>query len=143
MAATALAQLALLFALLGAAVLVAGIGATFPRLGAWSARRRAARRAVARKTPATRMPPPAVRRPIQVVAADLRRLARQLALVPAGGAMVRRQALLAAYDHVLVEVAEQLEVPHRLDTLPRGPARDAERARLLGELEDAGLAVHA
>jgi hypothetical protein len=77
------------------------------------------------------------------VAADLRRLARQLALVPAGGAMVRRQALLAAYDHVLAEVAEQLEVPHRLDTLPRGPARDAERARLLTALEDAGLAVHA
>ena len=78
-----------------------------------------------------------------MVAADLRRLARQLALVPAGGAMVRRQALLAAYDDVLVEVAEQLEVPHGWTPSPRGPARDAERVRLLAELEDAGLAVHA
>ncbi|MGZ4539087.1 MAG: hypothetical protein ACXVXS_08220 [Blastococcus sp.] len=124
MAAAALAQLALLLGALGAAVLVAGA-------------RRAARRRAARRTP------PVTRRPIQVVAADLRRLARHLALVPAGAAQVRRQALLAAYDHVLVEVAEQLEVPHRLDTVPRGPARDAERQRLLAALEDVGLAVHA
>jgi hypothetical protein len=127
MAAAALAQLALLLCMLLPGVIIAVVGATFPQVSARSARK----------------PPAASRRPIQVVAADLRRLARQLALVPAGGAMVRRQALLAAYDHVLVEVAEQLEVPHRLDTLPRGPARDAERARLLAELEDAGLAVHA
>ncbi|MGZ4505842.1 MAG: hypothetical protein ACXVX0_01215 [Blastococcus sp.] len=124
MAAAALAQLALLLGALGAAVLVAGA-------------RRAAGRRAARRTP------PVTRRPIQVVAADLRRLARHLALVPAGAAQVRRQALLAAYDHVLVEVAEQLEVPHRLDTVPRGPARDAERQRLLAALEDVGLAVHA
>jgi hypothetical protein len=130
MAAAVLAQFALLLCVLAAAVLVAGIGATFPRVAARCARRPA-------------RPPRTVRRPIQVVAADLRRLARQLALVPAGAPAVRRQALLAAYDDVLVEVAGQLEVPHRLAAVPRGPARDAERQRLLTALEDAGLAVHA
>jgi hypothetical protein len=81
-------------------------------------------------------------RPIQVVAADLPRLARQLALVPAGAPLVRWQALWAAYDDVLGEAAAQLDVPHDLATTPSGLARDLERLRLLAALEGAGLAVH-
>jgi hypothetical protein len=83
------------------------------------------------------------RRPIQVVAADVRRLARQLSLVPAGAPMARRRALAAAYDDVLVEVATLLDVEHELRTTPDGPARDIERLRLLAALEGAGLAVRA
>ena len=80
-------------------------------------------------------------RPIEVVAADLRRLARQLALVPAGAPLLRWQALWAAYDEVLGEAATQLDVPHELATTPSGLARDVERLRLLAALEGAGLAV--
>jgi hypothetical protein len=90
-------------------------------------------------------PPPALttRRPIQVVAADLRRLSRQLALVPSGSTLVRWKALWAAYDGVLVEAAEMLEVPHELGEQPvAGVARDVERVRVLAALEGAGLMVH-
>src|SRR5688500_9653119 len=83
------------------------------------------------------------RRPIQVVAADVRRLGRQLTLVPAGAPMARRRALAAAYDDVLIEAAALLEVPHELRTTPDGPAREVERFRLLAVLEGAGLAVRA
>jgi hypothetical protein len=87
--------------------------------------------------------PQAVGRPIQVVAADLRRLSRQLALVPAGAPLVRWQALWAAYDDVLIEAATELDVPHELPGTPNGMARDLERLRLLAALEGAGLAVRA
>jgi hypothetical protein len=87
--------------------------------------------------------PQTVRRPIQVVAADVRRLARQLSLVPAGSPMARRRALAAAYDDVLIEAAALLEIPHVLRLTPDGPARDVERLRLLADLDAAGLAVHA
>ena len=82
------------------------------------------------------------RRPIQVVAADVRRLARQLSLVPAGAPMARRRALAAAYDDVLIEAAVLLEIPHLMRTIPDGRARDVERLRLQAALEGAGLAVH-
>jgi hypothetical protein len=80
-------------------------------------------------------------RPIQVVAADLRRLSRQLALVPAGAPLVRWRALWFAYDAVLTEAAELLEVPHDLAGTPVGIARDIERLRVLAALEGAGLVV--
>ena len=82
------------------------------------------------------------RRPLQVVAADLRRLSRQLSLVPAGASLVRWQALWAAYDDVLVEAADALEIPHDLPAMANGLPREFERVRLLTALEDAGLVVH-
>jgi hypothetical protein len=87
-------------------------------------------------------PPPLARRPLQVIAADLRRLSRQLALVPAGASLVRWQALWAAYDDVLVEASDALEIPHDLPAAPNGLPRDFERVRLVTALEDAGLVVH-
>lgn len=102
---------------------------------------RCVRRIVQRRR-AARNPAPG-RRPLQVVAADVRRLARSLALVPAGAPMARRRALTAAYDDVLVEAALQLEIEHQLRTTPEGPARDLERLRLVAALEAAGLAVQA
>ena len=100
---------------------------------------------LSRPTPRAAVLEPAspARRPIQVVAADLRRLSRQLALVPSGSTLIRWKALWAAYDGVLVEAAEMLEVPHDLAAQPAvGTARDVERLRLLAALEGAGLAVH-
>jgi hypothetical protein len=86
----------------------------------------------------------AARRPLEAVAADLRRLNRQLALVPAGTPLVRWRALWSAYDGVLMEAADQLEVPHELRDLPVqiGMERDLERLRVLAALEGAGLVVH-
>jgi hypothetical protein len=104
----------------------------------WASGRPRGRRRASRTRPA----PEPVRRPIQVVAADLRRLSRQLALVPAGAPLVRWQALWAAYDDVLSEAAAQLEVPHELPDTPVGLARDFERLRLIAALEGAGLMVH-
>ena len=120
------------------------------------AERRSARRAyraqqhrvisLKRRRPARRAPQPEsigpTRRPIQVVAADLRRLSRQLALVPSGSTLVRWKALWAAYDGVLIEAAEMLEVTHELPEQPvAGVARDVERLRVLAALEGAGMAV--
>ena len=99
-------------------------------------------RGQARRAPVPDLVGP-TRRPIQVVAADLRRLSRQLALVPSGSTLVRWKALWSAYDGVLIEAAEMLEVPHELtEQPPAGVTRDIERLRLLAALEAAGLVVH-
>jgi hypothetical protein len=85
--------------------------------------------------------PVTTRRPVQDVAADLRRLARELAAVPAGAPYIRWQALQTAYDRVLTEAAELLEVPHTLRDLPMGTPRDIERLRVVCALESSGLVV--
>lgn len=113
----------------GVAAVIAGTGPLVRAGHRWLEQRRAASR------------PVSFRRPIQVVAADLRRLTRQLALVPTGAPMVRRRALQAAYDDVLGEAAELLEVAHELRTVPLGRARDAERLRVRAAVQRAGLAV--
>lgn len=82
-----------------------------------------------------------VHRPLEVVAADLRRLSRELAAVPSGAPFVRWQALRSAYDAVLAEAAELLDVPHDLRTTPQGTPRDIERLRVLCALEAGGLTV--
>jgi hypothetical protein len=85
--------------------------------------------------------PPAAPRPVEAVAADVRRLGRQLDTVPAGAPQVRRLGLQAAYDDVLAEAAALLAVPHALGTVRPGFARDVERLRLQTALSDAGLVV--
>jgi hypothetical protein len=94
-----------------------------------------------RSTARTARHPEPQRRPLQVVAADVRRLGRQIPLVPPGAPVPR--ALVVAYEEVLIEAAVLLDVPNDLRTAPAGPVRDAARLRLLAELEEAGLAVHA
>jgi hypothetical protein len=74
-------------------------------------------------------------------AADLRRLARQLDVVPAGSPQVRRRGIQAAYDDVLCEAAGQFTIPTTLYGLPPGFPRDVERLRVETALADAGLAV--
>jgi hypothetical protein len=88
--------------------------------------------------PAVGRPP--VRRPLELVAADVRRLTRELAMVPGGMPMARRRGLLAAYDDVLVEAATLLDVPNQLTAAPP-TGRELERMRLLASLEAAGLVV--
>jgi hypothetical protein len=97
-----------------------------------SARRRA------REGRSTRVAAP--RRPIEAVAADVRRLARELAMVPSGIPQGKRLGLQAAYDDVLIEAATLLEIRHGLDQLPRS-ARGLERMRLVASLEAAGLVL--
>ncbi|MEU2350483.1 hypothetical protein [Modestobacter sp. NPDC049651] len=127
---------------LGAAtgVLLLGLGGLVVALrwftGQAALERRARRRAAGTAPP----PAPPVRRPLQAVAADVRRLSRAVAAVPAGAPVARRRGLLAAYDDVLIEAADLLEVPHALAGVP-SEARELERLRLVGALEAAGLVV--
>jgi len=86
-----------------------------------------------------RGPVEVTRRPIQDVAADLRRLSRQVALVPAGTPQARRLGLQAAYDDILVEACRLLECPEALHGAPPGRVRDTERRRVEIALSDAGL----
>ncbi|MGY2064588.1 hypothetical protein [Blastococcus sp. SYSU DS0619] len=109
--------------------LIAFLGPLTRRLEAWSARRRAARH-----------PAPSARS-LQLVAADLRRLGRQVAVVPAGAPMVRRRAVQAAYDDVLLEAAAMLGEPSELAALREDRAREIERLRLTCALRRAGLQV--
>ncbi len=103
--------------------------------------RRRSARFLPRAGATTAAPSEPQRRPVQLVAADVRRLTRQMALVPAGAPLVRWRALWTAYDAVLAEAAEQLEVPHELGSTCLGTPRDIERLRVLAALESAGLAV--
>ena len=91
-----------------------GIIAVFAALIAWTGP--IARWVYRRWTRSGRASPVPVRRPLQVVAADVRRLGRQITLVPAGAPMARRRALAAAYDDVLVEAAVLLGLPNDLRT---------------------------
>jgi hypothetical protein len=118
--------------------IIGGVVAAVAALG-WSARLvfGSARLPALRRRRTDPVPPQ--RRPIEVVAADLRRLARQLERVPAGAPMARRRGLQAAYDDVLVEAALQLALPHTLTAPPDGRSRDAERLRLQAALSAAGL----
>ena len=127
--ATALVELGVLLALF--AGLVAYGGPAARGLGRWTARRRAARH-----------PRPAGR-PLEAVAADLRRLGHQVECIPAGAPMARRRAVQAAYDDVLTEAAGILDVPASLPEVPEGRARDVERLRVVAALRAAGLRVPA
>jgi hypothetical protein len=121
-------------------VLFLGVGGLVLALR-WFSGQAAADRRARRRAGGTAPPPaPPARRPLQAVAADVRRLTAAVAAVPAGAPVARRRGLLAAYDDVLVEAADQLEVPHALRIVPPG-AQELERIRLLGALEAAGLVV--
>lgn len=109
--------------------LVAGGGPLARRVRGYADRRRAARS------------PVPTGRPLERVAADLGRLGRQVALVPAGCPMARRRAVQAAYDDVLTEAAGMLGVPSALAGLPEGRVREVERLRVTAELRRAGLRV--
>lgn len=105
---------------------------------AWLARRVAHR---VRPRPAPQLP---VGPPIEQVAADLRRLGRDLTRLRAAPVdqfrVVRLRGCQLAYDDRLADAARALEVDHRLGCCG-GAARRVERARLERALAQRGLDV--
>lgn len=79
------------------------------------------------------------RRPIERIAADLRRVRRTLAGFEPGTSAVKKIAARQAYDALLVQACEALEVEHRLSVLSQGMDRDLERLRLEECLRERGL----
>ncbi|MEV6910466.1 hypothetical protein [Amycolatopsis sp. NPDC051071] len=79
--------------------------------------------------------------PIEKLAADLRRVHRLLADLPSGASAVRRYGTRQAYDALLVQACREVEVEHRLDTLPEGFDRGIERLRVEESLAERGLSV--
>lgn len=80
--------------------------------------------------------------PIEQLAADLRRVHRVLREFEDGAPIVRWQATRQAYDTLLVQACQAVEVCHQLDELPLdGFEREMERLRIEDALREAGLAV--
>lgn len=76
-------------------------------------------------------------RPLSEVAADARRLAA--GYHREGMRFAQYEGRRQAFDRVLGEAAEMLEIEHLLHVLPPGPACDRERARVEARLTQAGL----
>jgi hypothetical protein len=76
-------------------------------------------------------------RPIEQVSADVRRL--RVAFGHEGLRFAKWEGIRRAYDGVLAEAADSLELPHVLSLLPPGVDHDLERVRVERLLEDAGL----
>ncbi len=79
--------------------------------------------------------------PIEQLAADLRRVHRLLVQCPDGTPMVRRVATRDAYDELLRQACDAVDVRHELDELPEGVERDMERLRVEEALRSAGLTI--
>ncbi|OLF10761.1 hypothetical protein [Actinophytocola xanthii] len=77
--------------------------------------------------------------PIERLAADLERVRRTLAEFPPGTPQVRRRAAGEAYDALLAQACRAVDVPHTLDQLPQGMAREVERLRVEEALRRAGI----
>jgi hypothetical protein len=111
------------------------VGAAFGTLWAWEVRLRdAIVRRVRPEPPATVMP---LRRPVEQVAADVRRL--RAAFRRDGLRFAKWEGTRLAYDAALSEAADTLEITHLLALLPPGVERDNERARVERLLEQTGL----
>lgn len=96
---------------------------------------RLARRLGLADTPPAAPPGP----PLEKLAADLRRLRRDVRSPRPGLGEERIRGTLAAYDGVLVLTATALDVETMLGDLPEGLDQEAERLRLEHALERAGL----
>ena len=89
---------------------------------------------------ATREPAP-VRRPIEVISADVRMRSARFHALPEHASRVRRAALASAYDLVLGECCDALGKAHLLAVAPPGPELDRERRRVELELHAFGFPV--
>ena len=76
--------------------------------------------------------------PIEQLAADLRRL-RAILGTDAHRSAAHQMGNRLAYDKLLMQVCEMLEIEHDLDGDSIGIERDIERIRVEAELERAGL----
>lgn len=77
------------------------------------------------------------RRTLEQVAGDARRVSRQFHRE--GMRHAQYEGRRQAFDRVLGEAADLLEVPHLLDLLPPGAERDHERERLEQRLAEWGV----
>jgi len=78
-------------------------------------------------------------RPIEEIAADLRRLGRRFHGLDPHASFIKTEAVRGAYDKVLAECCATLEITHLLAVLPPGPERNAERERVEVQLTDSGV----
>lgn len=79
----------------------------------------------------------ALRRPVEQVSADLRRI--HAAFHGGGMRFAKYEGCRQAYDRVLAEAADMMGTSHLLSLLPPGDELDRERARVEMLLRDHGL----
>jgi len=79
-------------------------------------------------------------RPVEQLAADLRRLRVAVATDQRRSA-THQLANRVAYDQLLMQACQMLNVPHELGKNTAGPERDIERIRVEAELERAGIVL--
>jgi len=77
-------------------------------------------------------------RPVEQLAADLRRLRVAVATDQRRSA-THQLANRVAYDQLLMQVCQMVNVSHELGKNTAGPERDIERIRVEAELERAGI----
>jgi hypothetical protein len=80
-------------------------------------------------------------RPLERIAQDVRRLATRFHHPPPGASFAKLEGARRAYDHVLAEACEALQVEHLLGVLPPGDELEVERVRVEGLLWLAGLRI--
>lgn len=85
------------------------------------------------------LPPRPIGRPLEQVAADIRRLAVNMDSLAPRAPRARRLGVVMAYDDALAAACKQLDVRQNLTDLPLGMDRDVERIRVESQLEYAGL----
>ena len=78
--------------------------------------------------------------PVEQLAADLRRLRVAVATDQQRSA-THQQANRVAYDQLLMQACQMLNIPHDLGKNTVGPERDIERIRVEAELERAGIVL--
>jgi hypothetical protein len=104
-------------------------------LAEWRSARAAARRA--RRAHRLGVDVVPLRRPVEQVGADLRRL--HAAFHRDGVRFAKYEGCRLAYDRVLAEAVEMTQRPHLLAVLPPGEELDRERERVEGLLVQHGL----
>ncbi|SDP89759.1 hypothetical protein SAMN05421507_11971 [Lentzea jiangxiensis] len=80
-------------------------------------------------------------RPIERIAADLRRVRRARARFGPGASAAKKIGARQAYDALLAQACSALEVEHRLDALGEGVDREVERFRVEERLRSLGLSL--
>ncbi|MDT7786394.1 MAG: hypothetical protein QOF58_4813 [Pseudonocardiales bacterium] len=83
--------------------------------------------------------PASEHRPIERIAADLRRVRRAQTCFGPRDSAIKKFAARQAYDALLVQACAALEVDHRLGALPEGLDREIERLRVEETLKRLGL----
>lgn len=80
-------------------------------------------------------------RPLEAIAADVRRLAVRYRCPPEGARFAKVEGCRRAYDNVLLEACSALGLTTLVGVLAPGAELDRERVRVEQALDDAGLSV--